>query len=115
MLAQRREIDRRGTQTTAEERGTNPTAFTPLCAGIAGRVTSNAGPGDVWEPTGLRGVQLKSGGTGGGNAPPVIAPPLPPVTEVGEGRFAGSPGLAVLMLLALAAGLRAAQRRSAQA
>lgn len=111
----RAEIDRRGTQTTADERGSNPTAFTPLCAGIAGRVTSNAGPGDVWEPTGLRGVQLKHGETGGGNAPPVIAPPLPPVTEVGEGRFAGSPGLVVLMLLALAAGLRAAQRRSAQA
>jgi glycerophosphoryl diester phosphodiesterase len=53
----RTEIDQRGTGTTAEQRG-NPADFARGCPGIAGRVTSSEGPGDVWEPTGTRGVQL---------------------------------------------------------
>ncbi len=49
-------IDARGSGSTSEERG-NPASFEPGCAGIAGRVTSNAGPGDVWRATGTRGVE----------------------------------------------------------
>jgi glycerophosphoryl diester phosphodiesterase len=68
----RAEIDSRGTGVPKEERG-NPANFERGCPGIAGRVTSADGPGDVWEPTGTRGVQLVSGtstttssGTGSG-------------------------------------------------
>jgi glycerophosphoryl diester phosphodiesterase len=50
-------IDERGTGTTPEQRG-NPADFARGCPGVAGRVTSNQGPGDVWEPTGTRGVRL---------------------------------------------------------
>lgn len=68
----RTQVDARGKQTTAEERGSNPTTFAAGCPGIAGRVTSKDGPGDVWEPTGLRGVQLKaapaSGSSSGGSS-----------------------------------------------
>lgn len=55
----REDIDALGTGTTPEQRG-NPAEFERGCPGIAGRVTSNKGPGDVWEPTGTRGVQLAS-------------------------------------------------------
>jgi glycerophosphoryl diester phosphodiesterase len=48
-------IDARGTGTTAEERG-NPVSFARGCPEVAGRVTSKLGPGDVWQPTGTRGV-----------------------------------------------------------
>jgi len=66
-------IDERGTGTTKEERG-NPAEFERGCPGVAGRVTSNQGPGDVWEPVGARGVALKSaaskqGGRYGGAMP----------------------------------------------
>ncbi len=43
-------IDARGSGTTAEYRG-NPTEFARGCPGIAGRVTSNMGPGDTWAPS----------------------------------------------------------------
>lgn len=58
----RSRIDAKGSGTTVAERN-NPKNFVHGCAGIYGRVTSNQGPGDVWEPTGLRGVQLKAGTT----------------------------------------------------
>ena len=80
----RAQVDQRGHQTTAEERGSNPTAFSAGCPGIAGRVTSNTGPGDVWEPTGLRGVQLKSVTT----TPVTPAPTVPPV--IGAAPVVGS-------------------------
>jgi len=54
----RARVDAHGTGTTKEDRG-NPTDFARGCPGVAGRVTSNQGPGDVWEPTGTRGVKLK--------------------------------------------------------
>lgn len=57
-------IDQRGTGTTPEQRG-NPGAFERGCPGIAGRVTSNQGPGDVWEPTGTRGVRLAKAAANG--------------------------------------------------
>lgn len=53
-------IDTRGSGFTPQERG-NPAEFARGCPGIAGRVTSHQGPGDVWQPTGTRGVQLKAG------------------------------------------------------
>lgn len=59
-------IDNKGTGTTPEQRG-NPSSIPHGCPGIAGRVTSNQGPGDVWEPTGLRGVQLKNAPYNGTN------------------------------------------------
>ena len=49
-------IEARGTGTTAADRG-NPSTFAAGCVGIAGRVTSKDGPGDVWKPTGTRGVE----------------------------------------------------------
>lgn len=87
-------ISARGTGTTPEQRG-NPARFTRGCPGIAGRVTSNKGPGDVWEPTGARGVQLKAASAGdemggGGN---------------GDGK-GGSLPLSLLAALLVAAGLR---------
>jgi len=111
----RAEVDRRGNQTTADERGVNPKDFARGCPGIAGRVTSNRGPGDVWEPTGLRGVRLK---TAAGQPPvsanPIPAPVLGPVPVVAapaaEGRFAGATGL---VLLAAFAALGLARRRQA--
>lgn len=101
----RAEVDERGNQTTAEERGTNPTDFTPLCAGIAGRVTSNAGPGDVWEPTGLRGVRLKTAVEAPANpapaTPPMTISPAPtPVAAAPTGRLGGGAMGGVLLLLA---------------
>jgi glycerophosphoryl diester phosphodiesterase len=52
-------IDARGNGTTAEERG-NPKSFARGCPGVAGRVISKDGPGDVWAPDGKRGVVLKT-------------------------------------------------------
>ena len=70
-------IDAKGSGTTVAERN-NPKNFEHGCVGVYGRVTSNQGPGDVWEPTGLRGVRLKSEATPTvpvpGNKPPVEAP-----------------------------------------
>ena len=43
-------IDERGSGTSAEYRA-NPTEFERGCPGIAGRVTSNQGPGDIWAPS----------------------------------------------------------------
>jgi len=77
----RAEVDARGHQQTEAERSVNPTEFAPGCPGIAGRVTSNRGPGDVWEPTGLRGVRLK----------PVDTMPVPTMPAViGPAPVAGS-------------------------
>jgi len=101
-------ITERGTGTTAEERG-NPASFARGCPGIAGRVTSKDGPGDVWEPTGTRGVRLKassggsssggdsgsSGGSSGGTAQPGDS-----------GRYGGGLPLSLLAGLLLAARLR---------
>lgn len=106
----RTEVDRRGRQQTEAERGVNPTEFAAGCPGIAGRVTSNKGPGDVWEPTGLRGVRLKAAMPTPSPVPapsPAPAPVATPVSAsaVGEGRFGGGAfggaliGLAGLALL----------------
>jgi glycerophosphoryl diester phosphodiesterase len=90
----RTEIDNRGTGTTAEQRG-NPADFARGCPGIAGRVTSKQGPGDVWEPTGTRGVQLKTGA-----AERVV------YGESSGVVLGGALGIGALVALALAIGLR---------
>ncbi len=109
------EVDARGHQTTAEERGTNPGEFAAGCPGIAGRVTSNLGPGDVWEPTGLRGVKLKTttaAPTSPGASVPVIgAAPVGAVGSTTEGRLGGGALAGVLLGLLAAAGLRQQLRR----
>lgn len=53
----RAEIDAAGTGTSPAERG-NPSSFAAGCPGVAGRVVSNGGPGDVWAADGNRGVKL---------------------------------------------------------
>ena len=100
-------VDARGQQTTVEERGVNPKTFAPGCAGVAGRVTSNRGPGDVWEPTGLRGVQLKS------TTPPATPTPTLPdaLSADNGGRFGGSASLAWLTVMGAAAMTRRRLRR----
>lgn len=45
----REAIDRRGNGTTPQDRN-NPTEFPAGCPGIAGRVRSKEGPGDIWAP-----------------------------------------------------------------
>lgn len=73
-------IDSRGAGVGMAERN-NPVDFARGCPGIAGRVTSKQGPGDVWQPTGTRGVQMKaaapvsgaSGSLGGGLASVLLA------------------------------------------
>lgn len=102
----RAEVDERGLQTTAEERGVNPTSFAAGCPGIAGRVTSNAGPGDVWEPTGLRGVQLKTGVLPEPGVPTTPIGPVPGgITAVGGGRFGGGSASLLWVLAFGVAGL----------
>jgi glycerophosphoryl diester phosphodiesterase len=93
----RAEVDKRGTGTTKEQRG-NPADFTRGCPGIAGRVTSNQGPGDVWEPTGTRGVRLVSSASES--------------YDSGSGLFmgGGSPALALLAVLALGFAVRHSRR-----
>lgn len=54
-------IEARGSGTTAAERG-NPAEFAAGCVGIAGRVSSKDGPGDVWRPTASRGVERVDSG-----------------------------------------------------
>lgn len=91
----RAEIDSRGTGTTPEQRG-NPADFARGCPGIAGRVTSNQGPGDVWEPTGTRGVQLAT-----------AASDKPPPFGTSSGVvLGGALGIGALVVLALAIGVR---------
>lgn len=88
----RERVDAHGGGTTSEERG-NPAGFARGCPGIAGRVTSNQGPGDVWEPTGTRGVKLKK-------AAALVAPPQG--YESGSGLImAGAPGTSLLLGLLL--------------
>ncbi len=99
-------VDARGNQTTVEERGVNPVAFASGCAGIAGRVTSNQGPGDVWQPTGLRGVQLKSATT-----PTPVPLPLPDGVAADGGRFGGSTSLLWLAVMSATALARRRLRR----
>lgn len=80
-------IDARGTGVVKSARG-NPATFARGCPGIAGRVTSNQGPGDVWQPTGTRGVQLKAASA---------------ATAAAPGRFGGGAlggGLAALFAIA---------------
>lgn len=112
----RTEVDERGHQQTEAERGINPTEFAAGCPGIAGRVTSNQGPGDVWEPTGLRGVRLKAVMT---PAPtpttPVVVPVIGPAPAVDSpaptGRLGGGGlGGVLLGLFGLAALLRKLSR-----
>lgn len=91
----RAEIDKRGTGTTAEQRG-NPADFERGCPGVAGRVTSNQGPGDVWEPTGTRGVRLASAASD---------KPAPFGTSSGV-VLGGALGIGALLVLAVAIGLR---------
>ncbi len=116
------EVDERGKQTTVEERGVNPKTFAAGCPGIAGRVTSNLGPGDVWEPTGLRGVQLKTAMPAPTPSPvpaptpapspmptpePVMAAPVAtPASSSAQGRFGGGTLGSVLLGLAGLATLR---------
>ncbi|HUR41932.1 MAG TPA: glycerophosphodiester phosphodiesterase family protein [Verrucomicrobiae bacterium] len=88
-------IDERGTGTTPEQRG-NPAEFERGCPGIAGRVTSNQGPGDVWRPTGTRGVEL----AGGASETPVV------FGESSGVVLGGSFGVAVLGVLLLGFALR---------
>ncbi len=114
----RMQVDQRGRQQTEAERGVNPTTFAPGCPGIAGRVTSNLGPGDVWEPTGLRGVQLKATTpnpaptpaptTPGQTAAVIAAAPTAPA-PVGQGRLGGSLATVLIGLFGLAA-LRRSRR-----
>lgn len=86
----RAEIDARGTGTTPEERG-NPTDFPRGCPGLAGRVTSRNGPGDVWVPVGTRGVRLAT------VTQPGPQPSAPPVTTTpATGRFGGAVGVSLL-------------------
>lgn len=97
-------IDARGTQTTVEERGINPKTFAAGCPGIAGRVTSNLGPGDVWEPTGARGVQLKAAS---GNPLPTDPVPTNPTAVTWDGsRYGGAWSLVWLWLVPVWRGLR---------
>jgi glycerophosphoryl diester phosphodiesterase len=98
----REAIDAQGSGTTPEERG-NPAQFEPGCAGIAGRVTSKDGPGDVWRPTGVRGVELV----------PIEPGPQP---EPGSPKTSGGAmplsALWLLCLSAIAARLHQRQRSS---
>lgn len=93
----RARITAKGSGTTVAERN-NPKGFTPGCQGVAGRVTSNQGPGDVWEPTGLRGVQLKSATT-----PTPTPAPLPAGVAADAGRFGGSVSLLWLAVMSATA------------
>lgn len=90
----RERITAKGSGTTVEERN-NPKSFARGCVGVYGRVTSNQGPGDVWEPTGLRGVRLKSSVT-----PTSPVPGSPPAEDQSGGGLAsvllGLFGLATL-------------------
>ncbi|MDO9452772.1 MAG: glycerophosphodiester phosphodiesterase family protein [Stagnimonas sp.] len=96
----RARIDAKGSGTTPEQRN-NPKNFAHGCVGIAGRVTSKDGPGDVWEPTGLRGVQLKSASAG--SVTPVPAVPVA-APDTASGRFGGgSLGSVMLGLFGFAA------------
>lgn len=74
-------IDEMGTGTMAEQRG-NPADFARGCPGIAGRVTSNEGPGDVWAPAPSgRGVVMVASAdmaVPDDDTPPVAAPPSMP-------------------------------------
>ena len=80
-------IDARGTGVPAADRG-NPADFQRGCPGVAGRVTSNQGPGDVWEPLeDSRGVRLAQ------------AYQAPAKTAPGIDRFGGA--LGPLLLLGL--------------
>lgn len=90
-------IDERGTGTTPEERG-NPAEFERGCKGIAGRVSTNQGPGDVWEPLedarGVRQVQAYE------------APAPGKSSALKTSRFGGALPLGLLMVLFGAAALR---------
>lgn len=85
----RERISAKGSGTTPEQRN-NPKNFAHGCQGIAGRVMSKDGPGDVWEPTGLRGVRMKTAAL--------------PVTDASvsdaAGRFGGSLSSGLFGLLA---------------
>ena len=112
----RARIDAKGTGTTKEARN-NPANFKRGCEGIAGRVKSKDGPGDVWEPTGLRGVRMKS--AAGGSTPPTTAP-VPVIGDVpggnaappaGEGRLGGSLSGVLLGVFGVALAARRKFRR----
>lgn len=97
-------IDAQGTGTTAETRG-NPDDFARGCPGIAGRVESKQGPGDVWAPRGEgRGVQM------------VAAAPLAEQTE-SRAALAGRGGAlsGALWLIVLAAAARRLRGRPLRA
>lgn len=97
----REAIDARGTGTTPEQRG-NPAEFARGCPGVAGRVTANLGPGDVWVPDDSgRGVhRLETSPT-----------PQPTPSASGDaGRFGGASS-STLGLLALAAVFARRRRR----
>lgn len=94
-------IDDRGTGTTAEQRG-NPDDFERGCPGIAGRVTSNQGPGDVWAPAPSgRGVVLVA-------AAASAMPTTEPQDTAASGSSGGGAFTGVALLLA---SLMAAVRR----
>lgn len=97
----RAEIDARGAGTTKEERG-NPAELARGCPGIAGRVPSNQGPGDVWEPTGTRGVKLKK-------AAALVTPPQSYASGSGL-IMGGAPGPSLLLGLLLPALARRLRR-----
>lgn len=94
----REAIDALGSGTTPEQRG-NPAEFARGCPGIAGRVTTNLGPGDVWVSNAPeRGVRR-----------PTVAPPPPTAPQPDDaGRFGGASSPALLLV---ALGAVAARRR----
>lgn len=108
----RARITTKGSGTTKAERN-NPTGFAKGCKDIVGRVKSKDGPGDVWEPTGLRGVKLKAA-VGAPTTPapvtpapaPVVVGPAPTAGGVtASGRLGGGAFGGVALLALAAAGL----------
>lgn len=93
-------IDERGSGSSVEERA-NPLEFERGCPGVAGRVVSNQGPGDVWAPSPQdRGVVLVAAV----GESPVDEPPqteVPATDGVGSVR-GGALDLAWLVLMLLA-------------
>lgn len=88
-------IDELGTGTTPEQRG-NPSDFERGCPGVAGRVVSNQGPGDIWAPAPSgRGVVLVQAA----GEPPANPDDAP--SDAGSAVDSGGGALNLLSLAAL--------------